>query len=105
MTAGHRELGDGAHSGSADILIDIVLVTSESCHLCEKAKDALAELSQDYPLQVRTVDIMDPLGSRLARETRAPFPPLLFVNGELHGHGRLSPRRLQRQLDDLMARL
>jgi hypothetical protein len=91
--------GDPARNAS----IDVVLITSEACHLCEMAKESLTELSVEYPMQIRTVDILDPEGLRLIRDSRAPFPPVLFVNGALHGYGRVSSRRLRRQLDDVMA--
>lgn len=81
----------------------MVLVTSEACHLCELAKDVLRNLANDYPLAIRTVDLLGREGAALARDSRAPFPPVLFINGDLHGYGRLSSRRLRAHLNDLKA--
>lgn len=78
--------------------IDVVLVTAPLCHFCEAAKGVLAELGQRYPLQVREVDLAEPEGIELLRRFRAPFPPILMIDGVFFGHGRISRRKLEATL-------
>ncbi|MBT8192344.1 MAG: glutaredoxin [Acidimicrobiia bacterium] len=82
--------------------IEILIVTSPACHLCEQAKDVLERLSGDYPLTWREVDMASPEGSDIVRSSRAPFPPMIVVGGQLYGYGRLSEKKLRKDLDHIM---
>lgn len=85
-------------------VIDVVLVEAAACHLCDDAGSTLEEAAREYPLVVRRVDIASPEGRAVVREHRAPMPPIVFVDGELLGWGRLSRGKLRRRLDELAAR-
>ncbi len=74
------------------------MVTSPGCHLCELAKDTIAAIGVDQPLEVRIVDLMSPEGTELARTYRMSFPPLVLIDGELHGFGRISEKKFRRAL-------
>ena len=81
--------------------IEVVLVEAPACHLCEDAADALEEIGRQRPLSVRRVDIGSAEGRAIVRRCRAPMPPVVLVDGQLLGWGRLSRGKLRRRLDDL----
>ena len=83
--------------------IDLLLVTSDACHFCEAAQKLIAALSDEYPIRLRAVDILSDEGHQLMRHNRVPFPPALLVEGDFHGYGRISERRLRRHLNDLVS--
>jgi len=73
----------------------LVLVTSPDCHLCVHARSVLAALGLD----AREVDVE----SDEARELAAGGVPLAFLpvlaeSGRLLAYGRLSERRLRKDL-------
>ena len=76
----------------------VTVVRSASCHLCEDALTALAELGTAYPLSVETVEAMDPRGVALVREHRVPIYPLVLVDGVFFSFGRLPRKKLVRLL-------
>lgn len=80
---------------------EIVLVTSTGCHMCEMAKDTIAAVGVDFPVEVRMVDMTSPEGEELARAHRMPFPPLVLIDGQVHGYGRLSEKKFRRALGRL----
>jgi len=77
---------------------DVVLLTKDDCHFCEQAKDVLARVRGEYGLHVREVTLESEEGRRLALESAAPFPPVVFLNGETFSYGRLSERKLRKAL-------
>lgn len=81
----------------------ITIVTSSGCPLCEMAKELVDVVARDHQLSVRIVDLVSPAGTRLARLHRMPFPPLVLIDGQLHGHGRVSERKLRRHLASLQS--
>jgi hypothetical protein len=87
---------------SSGTKVEVLVVTSAACHLCEQAKDVLERLSYVYPLQWQELDITSPEGSSIVRDSRAPFPPVVVIEGRTFGHGRLSEKRFRRHLDQLM---
>ena len=86
---------DGVHHKRFTIL----LLTKEHCGFCEQARDILDRLSREYWLSVATLDIVSPEGQRLAAQGGLLFPPGILINGEPFSYGRLSERRLRRELD------
>ena len=80
-------------------MVDVVVVTSTSCHLCEDAVQVLAELSREFPISVREVDIRSPAGARIVADHRPPTPPAVQVNGALFSSGRLPRKKLRRYLE------
>ncbi len=79
-------------------MTEVVLLTTEDCHFCEQAKGVLARLGGDYELRVREVALESEEGRGLALRSSAPFPPVLFLNGDTFSYGRLSERRLRKAL-------
>jgi glutaredoxin len=78
---------------------NILLLTQEQCGFCEQAKDILDRLSREYWLSVSTLDIGSPRGQRLAAQGGLLFPPGILIDGEPFSYGRLSERKLRRELD------
>lgn len=80
--------------------IDVVYVTAARCHFCERGRSVLADIAGRYPLQVREVALTSEEGRVIAARWRAPYPPIVLVDGHLAGYGRLSARALERLLAD-----
>lgn len=79
-------------------VIDALLVTSPGCHYCDDALDLLAELARAMPMTIKTIPMASDEGRSLIVRHRVPFPPILMINGELFGHGRISRRKLEARL-------
>ncbi len=79
-------------------MTEVVLLTKQDCHFCAQAKDVLARLRAEYELDVREVALESDEGRRLARQSAAPFPPVVFLDGETFSYGRLSERKLRKVL-------
>lgn len=77
---------------------EVVLLTKEDCHFCDQAKDVLARLRSEYDLRVREVSLASDEGKALALRSAAPFPPVVFLDGETFSYGRLSERKLRKAL-------
>jgi Glutaredoxin len=74
--------------------MSMVLMTASDCHLCERAKEVLAELGVDF----REVHAESAEGQQLAASA-PPFRPVLYDSeGNLVAYGRLSLKRLRKQL-------
>ena len=79
-------------------MTEVVLLTKDDCHFCEQAKDVLAKLSGEYSLRVREIPLDSDEGRALALRSAAPFPPVVFLNGETFSYGRLSEQKLRKAL-------
>ena len=79
-------------------MTEIVLLTKDDCHFCEQAKDVLARVAVERPLEIREVRLDSDEGGRLAAEAGAPFPPVVFLDGAPFSYGRLSVPRLRKAL-------
>jgi hypothetical protein len=82
--------------------IDVVVVGSDSCSHCRDAMTLLGSLSHLYPLRVRELDMGTDEGMVIVRRYGVPFPPAVLIDGEFFGYGRMSRRKLQRRLDELV---
>lgn len=80
----------------------ILLLTQEHCGFCEQARDILERLSHEYWLSVSMLDMSSPEGQRLAAQGGLLFPPGILINGEPFSYGRLSERKLRREMDRQM---
>lgn len=56
------------------------------------------EHEHEHDLNVREVRLDTEEGRALAAQAGAPFPPVVFLNGETFSYGRLSERKLRKQL-------
>ena len=78
---------------------EVTVVHSQGCHLCDDALVALDEFAREFPLTVRVVEFDSPEGRELHRRYRPPMPPLILVDGQLFGWGRLSRRKFRKLLE------
>ena len=78
--------------------MEVLLLTQAHCGLCAHAERVLERLAGDYPLQVTTLALASPQGRVLAQRGGILFPPGVFLDGEPFSYGRLSERRLRREL-------
>jgi glutaredoxin len=90
---------DGAVEPSERPNTEVTFVTSQGCHFCNDAKHLLDALGARFPLEVTEVDLTSAEGRSIAIRWRVPFPPVILINGEYHGHGRISGRKLTKALE------
>lgn len=83
--------------------VEAVLVSSTACHLCHEAVELLGSMSTRYPLRVVELDCNSPEGRSIVSRFRTPFLPVLLLDGEYFGHGRISRRKLERHLASLFS--
>jgi len=83
----------------------ITLLTQADCALCEHAKQVLARVGEDHPLEVTEIDLASEQGRELADRAGVLFAPGVLVGGRPFGYGRLSERRLRRALGRLAPEL
>lgn len=83
--------------------VEAVLVEADACHLCDDAAQLLANAESEGKLRVRRIALQSDEGKAIARATRAPMPPIVLIDGELLGWGRLSRGKLDRRLTDIAA--
>jgi len=81
--------------------IEVILVEADACHLCEDAKSVLEAAAAEHRLRLRRVDLASVEGRAILRSTRASMPPIVIIDGELIGWGRLSRGKLRRRLAEL----
>jgi hypothetical protein len=78
----------------------LTLISTDDCHLCDHAVAVLAGLEDRCAITVRHVGAESP--EALAAESRGVpllfLPVLLDEDGSLLAYGRLSARRLEREL-------
>ena len=79
--------------------MDILLLTQTQCGFCKQAKEVLDRLSTEYDFSVAILDVDSPEGQALAMRGGIVFPPGLFINDEPFSYGRLSERKLRRELE------
>ena len=79
--------------------IEVVVVRSPACHLCEEALDALDQMRRRFSLDVRVVEIDSPEGRTIVARHRPAIPPAVLIDGRLFSSGRLPKKKLQRALE------
>jgi hypothetical protein len=55
-------------------------------------------MSAEFPIRVREVDLESVEGAAALQRWRVPFPPIVLLDGELFGYGRISERKLRQRL-------
>jgi glutaredoxin len=85
--------------------MQVTLISTTGCDLCEHAHRILDRLSDEYPISVRIVELATSEGQRLAERGGIMFPPGLFLGDEAFSYGRVSERRLRRELDHQLGRI
>ena len=76
----------------------LVLLTAADCHLCAHGRETLDALATELLLRWREVDADSEAGRLLAATAPPLRPVLLDADGAVIAYGRLSPRRLARDL-------
>ncbi|HEX6208189.1 MAG TPA: glutaredoxin [Actinomycetota bacterium] len=79
------------------------MVTAPGCHLCADAREALATLARQFPLEVREVGASSPEGLTLVAKHRPALQPLVLVDEVFFSAGRLPRRKLRRRLERRVA--
>jgi glutaredoxin len=79
--------------------VRVTLFTAPHCHLCEQAKEVLDRVGADYDIEVETLSEESEWGQALMLEHLIAFPPGVLVDGKAFSYGRLSERKLRRELD------
>ncbi|WP_411284462.1 glutaredoxin family protein [Lapillicoccus sp.] len=77
---------------------EVTLLTQPDCSLCKQAKTVLTRLVDERLVTVREVDLADPEGRDLAIRHAVLFAPGVLVDGQPFSYGRLSEKKLRRQL-------
>lgn len=80
-------------------MTSITLITAPSCHLCNQAKDVLDRVAADHRVTVETISIATGPGRLLMHKHGVVFPPGVLIDDKPFSYGRLSERRLRRELD------
>ena len=83
--------------------VEILLLTQSDCGSCDEAKLLLERLGAEYQLTVSSMSLSTAEGAELAAAGGIMFPPGLFVAGKPFSYGRVSERKLRRELDRLGA--
>lgn len=83
--------------------IHALVVTNLGCHFCDDAVSLLEALAETTPLRIETAPLSSGVGRTLLVRHRVPFPPILMIDGEFFGYGRISRRKLEAHLMSLVA--
>ena len=78
-------------------MIQATIVSTPDCHLCERARRILSDVGSP-DVRLTELDWESPEGRALVTAEGVPFPPAVFVAGELVGYGRLSEGALRKRL-------
>lgn len=79
--------------------VEVVLLTQPDCGFCDHARTVLERVGLDFALRISAIELGTPAGEALAREGGVLFPPGVFLDGQLFSYGRLSERKLRRELN------
>lgn len=96
-----REPQGASAETESDRRPEVVLMSTSGCHFCTHAHEVVQRVSGDFPIRVREIDLESVEGAAALRRWRVPFPPIVLVNGQLFGYGRISERKLRRHLQRL----
>ena len=76
----------------------VTLLTKTDCAYCEHAKEVLARVGQDHRLDVAEISLETPAGADLGARHGVLFAPGVLLDDKPFGYGRLSERRLRKEL-------
>ena len=80
-------------------MVEVLVITSPACHLCEDALEVLEGLAHVYPLSIRQTSIDSEEGRAVFERFHPPLPPFVVVDDELFSAGRLPRKKLCRHLE------
>ena len=78
--------------------VEVVLLTQPNCGFCDQAKAALGRVADDFELRISEIELASLEGEELALRNGVMFPPGILLDGRLFSYGRLSERKLRREL-------
>ena len=76
----------------------VTLLTQTSCAFCDQAKETLARLSREQPFETEEISLETEKGRALGERHGVVFAPGVLVDGAFFSFGRLSERKLRREL-------
>lgn len=76
----------------------VTILSQQECAFCEQAKNILSRLQREFDLELNVVDMASAEGAELAERGHIMFPPGIFLDGEAFSYGRLSERKLRKEL-------
>lgn len=82
----------------------VTVLTQDNCEFCDRAKDVLARLAGEYPLEIDELDFGSPEGRKLAEQGAMMFAPGIVLDGEPFSYGRPSERKLRREFNRRLGR-
>ena len=76
----------------------VKVYSKEACCLCDKAKELLHKVAEDYPLEMEEIDITtDPKLWQTYKESI----PVITLNGKIVFRGKVSELWLRRELEKI----
>ncbi len=78
--------------------VEVTLLTQPSCAYCGHAKAVLVSVGQDFDLTINEISLESDEGRMLATRHGVMFAPGVLINGRPFGYGRLSERKLRKEL-------
>lgn len=78
--------------------VRVTLLTQHACAYCEHAKGVLARVGQDFDIDVDEISLESDEGRSLATRHAVMFAPGVLLDGRPFGYGRLSERKLRKEL-------
>lgn len=78
--------------------MNVLLLTQSGCATCVQTKALVERLAAEYPLSLSTLDLGEAEGRELAERAGILFPPGVLLDGEVVGYGRISERKLRREI-------
>jgi hypothetical protein len=78
--------------------VEVLLLSEEDCAFCAEARAVLERLGDEYPLAIAEEPLASERGRALALEGGLLFAPGVLLDGVPFSYGRLSERKLRREL-------
>jgi glutaredoxin len=76
----------------------LTVLTQTSCTFCDQAKETLGRLRQEHPFDIVEVSLDTDEGRTLGERHGVLFAPGILIDGAFFSFGRLSERKLRREL-------
>lgn len=79
-------------------MVRVTLLSAPNCEMCDHAKAVLSRVGEDFDLEVEELSSEIERGRQLMMEHRVAFPPGVLIDGQPFSYGRLSERKLRKEL-------
>lgn len=94
---------DSPEQPSSPRPVHITVVEAEACHFCEAAREVIAAVARDIPIEATYIPSRSERGLALVQQHRAVMAPVVLVEGRFVSSGRLRESRLRSHLDEILA--